>query len=75
MLHCQDGEAEKRAESFARENAARLCLKSKSVSPGRVELNFEMRLKDEDTDFINELAAMPGVLHTVLVSYNGDYMN
>ena len=34
-----------------------------------------MRLKDEDTDFINELAAMPGVLHTVLVSYNGDYMN
>ena len=75
VLHCQDGEAEKRAESFARENAARLCLKSKSVSPGRVELNFEMRLKDEDTDFINELAAMPGVLHTVLVSYNGDYMN
>ena len=75
VLHCQDGEAEKRAESFVRENAARLCLKSKSVSPGRVELNFEMRLKDEDTDFINELAAMPGVLHTVLVSYNGDYMN
>ena len=52
----------------------RLNLKSKSVSPGQVELNFEVRLRDADTGFINELGAMDGVSHVVLVSYNGDYM-
>ena len=46
-----------------------------SVSPGCIELNYELRLKDDNTDFINELAEMPGVSHTVMVSYNGDYMS
>ena len=53
----------------------RLSLKSKAVEPGRIELNWEIRLKGEDTGFINDLAALPGVEHTVLVAYNGDYMN
>jgi len=39
-----------------------------------IELNIEVRLKDEDTDFINILADIPGVNSAVLVSYNGDYM-
>jgi len=39
-----------------------------------VELNVEVRLKDDNTDFINALVDMPGVQNVVLVSYNGDYM-
>ena len=39
-----------------------------------MELNLDIRLKDENTDFINTLSAMPGVHSAVLVSYNGDYM-
>ena len=35
---------------------------------------MEIRLKDDNTDFVNELADMPGVNSAVLVSYNGDYM-
>ena len=53
----------------------KLTVKSKSVSPGRIELNYEIRLKDDQTEFINTLADMPGISHTVMVSYNGDYMN
>jgi hypothetical protein len=53
----------------------KLVLKSKSVTPGMIELNYEVRLRDADTEFINRLADMPGVSHTVMVSYNGDYMN
>ena len=49
-------------------------LKSKAVSPGEIELNFEVRLREADTGFVNELGAMSGVDHVVLVSYNGDYM-
>ena len=39
-----------------------------------VELNLEIRMKDDDTDFINALAAMSGVNSAVLVSYNGEYL-
>ena len=41
---------------------------------GLVELNAEIRLASDNTDFINELAALNGVESAVLVSYNGDYM-
>ena len=39
-----------------------------------IELNLEIRLKDESTDFINLLSDTEGVSDAVLVSYNGDYM-
>lgn len=32
------------------------------------------RLKNDNTDFINTLAALDGVNSAVLVSYNGNYM-
>ena len=38
------------------------------------ELNLEIRMKEDDTDFVNELAEMAGVSSAVLVSYNGEYM-
>ena len=34
----------------------------------------EVRLKDENTDFVNSLCELEGVESAVLVSYNGDYM-
>ena len=40
-----------------------------------VELNLELRLKDDNTDFVNALSDMQGISSAVLVSYNGDYMN
>lgn len=75
VLHCADASAEKEAHSFVSGKVNKLSLKSKSVAPSRIELNYEVRLKDADTDFINQLAELPGVSHTVMVSYNGDYMS
>ena len=75
VVHCENGEAEQNTRTFVTARVRRLSLKSKSVSPGCIELNYELRLKDDNTDFINELAEMPGVSHTVMVSYNGDYMS
>ena len=49
-------------------------MKSKTVRKGLVELNLEIRMKEDDTDFVNELAEMAGVSSAVLVSYNGEYM-
>ena len=39
-----------------------------------MELNYEVRLKNDDSSFVNELDAMQGVSRVTLVSYNGDYM-
>lgn len=75
LVHCEDADAEKNCHTFVASKVRKLTLKSKSVSPGCIELNYELRLKDTDTDFINDLAELPGVSNTVMVSYNGDYMS
>ena len=59
---------------FVNSQLDRCVVKSKSAQSGLVELNMEVRLKNDNTDFINALSAMNGVNSAVLVSYNGDYM-
>ncbi|MBR5283940.1 MAG: DUF4956 domain-containing protein [Clostridia bacterium] len=74
VLRCNTMESEKAARTFLEQNTERCLVKSKSVQKGAVELNLEVRLKNDDTDFINTLADMDGVMSAVMVSYNGDYM-
>ena len=74
VLQCDGQESEARAEDFLRQNTRRCVVKSKTVQKDAVELNLEIRLRDENTGFVNALADLPGVRSAVLVSYNGDYM-
>ena len=74
VLRCDGRDSEKAATAFLAGHTKRCSVKSKTVQKGQTELNLEIRLKDDDTDFINELAEIPGVQSAVLVSYNGDYM-
>ena len=74
VLSCDGHESETGAVDYLKANTKRCNVKSKTARQGNVELNLEVRLKDDNTDFINELSAMPGVQSAVLVSYNGDYM-
>lgn len=74
VLSCNDHEAETRAMKYVNDWVERCVVKSKSAQNGIVELNMEVRLKDDNTDFINGLDSMNGVNSAVLVSYNGDYM-
>ena len=74
VLQCDGQEAEARAKAFLDGSTRRCVTKSKTVQQGRIELNLEVRLRDGDTGFVNELAGMEGVRSAVLVSYNGDYM-
>ena len=73
-LSCADHGAEVKAKEFLDKNATRTTVKSKSAVKGAIELNVEVRLKKDDTDFINILSEMPGVNSAVIVSYNGEYM-
>ena len=74
VLSCVNHESEQEAMKYVNAQVERCVIKSKSAQNGLVELNMEVRLKDDSTDFINALDAMNGVNSAVLVSYNGDYM-
>lgn len=74
VLSCTDHDAEVKAKEFLAKNVTKSTIKSKSAVKGAIELNIEVRLKEDDTDFINILSEMPGVNSAVIVSYNGDYM-
>ena len=58
IIHCEDE---------GRETETKELIKS------RVK-NYEVRLIDDDSSFVNELQKTDGVSRVVLVSYNGDYM-
>ena len=74
VLSCDGHESEEKAIAYLKEKTKRCSVKSKTARKGSVELNLEIRLQDDNTDFINELSELPGVDSAVLVSYNGDYM-
>ena len=74
VLRCNGHDSETKAKAFLNGKTERCIIKSKTAKKGMVEVNMEIRIKDENTDFVNELAAMDGVQSAVLVSYNGDYM-
>ena len=74
VLRCHSPGAESAARDLVESRVRRLSLKSKSVGPGETELNYEVRLRDGDAGFVDELGDMEGISQVVLVSYNGDYM-
>lgn len=74
VLQCDGPASEKEAVAYLNAKVQRCVVKSKTVQQGRVELDLEVRLKNDQTDFINALAELDGVSSAVLVSYNGDYM-
>ncbi len=74
VLSCADSASEKKAVDFLANKVRKCVVKSKTAEKGNIELNFEIRMKNDNTDFINELSEMNGIHSAVLVSYNGEYM-
>ena len=74
VLSCSGHDAETKAMEYIKSKVQKCSIKSKSAQKDCLELNIEVRLKEDNTDFINELAAMDGIGSAVLVSYNGEYM-
>ena len=73
VVRCINHEAEKQAENYLEKAVERCIVKSKTASKYYVEVDFEIRLKDDNTDFINDLSALNGVENAALVSVGGEY--
>lgn len=74
VIQCDDQASEQQAKAFLDKHVQRCVIKSKTVQKGAIELNLEIRLKDDNTEFVNAITCLEGVRSAVLVSYNGDYM-
>lgn len=75
VISCVDQAVEGNVTEFLSSVVEKSAVKSKTVTKDGIEVNFEVRLKNDDISFVNGLCGIPGVSSAVLVSYNGDYMN
>ncbi|MGN0150904.1 MAG: DUF4956 domain-containing protein [Wujia sp.] len=73
VINCENHDSELAAREFLEKQVKKCVIKSKTVQQGNVELDLEIRMKDENADFINVLAEMNGIRSAVLVGYNGEY--
>ncbi|MCR5594770.1 MAG: DUF4956 domain-containing protein [Lachnospiraceae bacterium] len=74
VIRCEGHDSETKAVEYLKSHTKKCSVKSKSAQKGDVELNLEVRLNDDNTDFVNELSDIEGVNSAVLVTFNGDYM-
>ena len=74
VLNCNGHDSETEAVKYLESQTKKCVVKSKTARQGNVELSLEVRLTDDNTDFVNTLSEIAGVNSAVLVSYNGDYM-
>lgn len=75
VVNCSGDQGEQESDAIINEYAKKSILKSKSVNANGIELTYEIRIKENDTSFINKVFACEGVLDAVLVTYNGEYMS
>ncbi len=75
VLSCDGKNAEVGAVELVKSACKDYSVKSKTVSADGVELAIEVRMKNAETSFVNELQSFAGVSSAVLVSYNGDYIS
>ncbi len=75
ILKLEDDVAEKTALEYVSANTKKHLLKSKTVSEYGIEMTVEVRLKEMQSAFVNQLCQMDGVRDVSLVGYNGQYMS
>lgn len=75
VVSCHDTKAENEVTNTLAGAVKKYAVKSKAVTNSEgIELTLEVRLKDMQTSFVNDLGRISGVNSVVLVSYNGDYV-
>lgn len=70
IIHYEDRAKD---EVKAKINKLDYTLKSKTIADSNIEMTLEVKLKDDNTGFLNILDAIDGVKDVVLMSYNGEY--
>ncbi|MNJ43709.1 putative Mg(2+) transport ATPase [compost metagenome] len=75
VINCSGDESEQAIHQAITGLVKRYNVKQKTVSPGNIEMTFEVRLRDNESVFVNRISELDGVRNAVLISYNGDYVS
>jgi len=74
IVKYSDLNVENSIEHVVSESSRKYSVKSKSVLPGHdYEVTYEIRVKDEDLGFINNISDMDAVKSAVMLSYDGNF--
>ena len=74
VLRIDDNNTEKSAMDIIKSCTKKYAVKAKTVTAEGIELSCEVKLKEEETAFVNRLSTLSGVNSASLVSFNGEYM-
>lgn len=74
IVNCADETAERSAVEAAGSATSKLVIKAKTVNSAGIELSAQVRLKNGETSFINNISSINGVTNATLVSYSGEYV-
>lgn len=74
VINCSNDNTERQVAEALKGFVQKSVIKSKTVTADSVELHYEVRLKSDDTTFVNTLQSVTGVSNVVLVSFNGEYL-
>ena len=75
VVNCVDESTETAVKELLNKEAKKNLLKSKTVNKLGIELTYEIRVKNDDTHFVNQISTAAGGSNAVLFSYNGEYMS
>ncbi|WP_178023589.1 DUF4956 domain-containing protein [uncultured Paenibacillus sp.] len=75
VVNCESDESERLVHSQIGQMVKRYNVKQKTVTSGNIEMTLEVRLRDQEGKFVNQITGLGGVKNAVLISYNGDYVS
>lgn len=75
VINMENDSKESTINETVKKEAKKSLLKTKTVGKSGVQLIYEVRIRNNNTDFINKIYSISGISDASLVSYNGDYMN
>ncbi|WP_282938562.1 DUF4956 domain-containing protein [Paenibacillus sp. RC67] len=75
VINCEGDSAEKEVHTLVGRLVKRYNVKQKTVTHGNIETTLEIRLRDNEGNFVNQINELQGVKNAVLISYNGDYVS
>lgn len=75
VVNAQGDDAEKQVNSKLNALVKRHTVRQKTITADNIELTLEVRIKNNEPTFVNEISKITGVKNAVLISYNGDYVS
>ena len=75
IMSCENEVAEEEARKLVKCATEKFIVKSKTVDNSGIELTAEIRVKNDETSFVNRVSELPGIANATLVTFNGEYMS